>query len=410
MRRDWAVLMTMNRRNFGPGAMVAAAFIGPGTVTTATLAGGNFGFTLLWAVAFSVAATLVLQEMTARLGTVGQMGLGEAIAQRTQGSLLYWPSAVLVIGAIFVGNAAYEAGNITGAAAGLPISNDIHQTVWPIVIGVAALIILGTGKRHWIERTLMTLVACMALVFMTAAVVAKPSIAAIGSGLFTPKIPDNAGFLVLGLIGTTVVPYNLFLHASTLKEHAKAGLSLSDARQDIFLSVLGGGVITLCIVITAAATLHSSGEETRSLSQLAGTLKPLLGNASELFMGIGFFAAGLSSAITAPLAAAFAVTEVLGLSAQRRDTVFRWVWLSVLATGILFASLNLKPIQLILFAQVANGILLPIIATFIVWVSNDRTLLGVHTNTTTQNILGVSVLAVTMLLGARGIGLAFGWL
>ena len=74
---------------------------------------------------------------------------------------LYWPSAVLVIGAIFVGNAAYEAGNITGAAAGLPISNDIHQTVWPIVIGVAALIILGTGKRHWIERTLMTLVACM---------------------------------------------------------------------------------------------------------------------------------------------------------------------------------------------------------------------------------------------------------
>lgn len=80
--------MTMNRRNFGPGAMVAAAFIGPGTVTTATLAGGNFGFTLLWAVAFSVAATLVLQEMTARLGTIGQMGLGEAIAQRTQGSLI----------------------------------------------------------------------------------------------------------------------------------------------------------------------------------------------------------------------------------------------------------------------------------------------------------------------------------
>ena len=372
MRRDWAVLMTMNRRKFGPGAMVAAAFIGPGTVTTATLAGGNFGFTLLWAVVFSVAATLVLQEMTARLGTIGQIGLGEAIAQRTQGSLLYWPFAVLVIGAIFVGNAAYEAGNITGAAAGLPITNDTHRTVWPIVIGGAALVVLGTGKRHWIERTLMTLVACMALVFMTAAVLVKPSMAAIGSGLFTPKIPDNAGFLVLGLIGTTVVPYNLFLHASTLKEHAEAGLSLSDARQDIFLSVLGGGVITLCIVITAAATLNHSGEETRSLSQLAGTLKPLLGNASELFMGIGFFAAGLSSAITAPLAAAFAVTEVLGLSEQRRDTAFRWVWLSVLATGILFASLNLKPIQLIFFAQVANGILLPIIAMFIVWVSNDR--------------------------------------
>ena len=89
--------MSKMRQHFGPGAMVAAAFIGPGTVTTATLAGGNFGFTLLWAVAFSVIATLVLQEMTCRLGVVGQLGLGDAIVQKTQSRGLYIPAAALVI-------------------------------------------------------------------------------------------------------------------------------------------------------------------------------------------------------------------------------------------------------------------------------------------------------------------------
>ena len=106
-------------KGFGPGAMIAAAFIGPGTVTTATLAGGNFGFTLLWAIAFSTVATLTLQEMTARLGSVAQVGLGEAIATRTSNTVFRWPAALLVIAAIVIGNAAYEAGNITGAGAGL---------------------------------------------------------------------------------------------------------------------------------------------------------------------------------------------------------------------------------------------------------------------------------------------------
>ena len=128
--------MSNTRQHFGPGAMVAAAFIGPGTVTTATLAGGNFGFTLLWAVAFSVLATLVLQEMTCRLGVIGKLGLGDAIVQKTQKGGLYIPAAALVICAIFIGNAAYEAGNITGAAVGLPTFRVLDINLWGVCMGV----------------------------------------------------------------------------------------------------------------------------------------------------------------------------------------------------------------------------------------------------------------------------------
>lgn len=402
--------MSKMRQHFGPGAMVAAAFIGPGTVTTATLAGGNFGFTLLWAVAFSVIATLVLQEMTCRLGVVGQLGLGDAIVQKTQSRGLYIPAAALVICAIFIGNAAYEAGNITGAAVGLPTFSVMDINLWGVFIGAVAFLLLASGKFRLIEHVLVGLVVCMALVFVGTAVVVAPPFLEILKGLITPTLPENGILVIIGLIGTTVVPYNLFLHAATLKRHAADGVTLAEARRDITISVLGGGLITLCIVITAAAALHGSGAPVVSLNDLAPTLQPLLGDSSSTFLAIGFLAAGLSSAITAPLAAAYAVTEIVQLRPELKNRVFRWTWQSVIIAGVLFASLSLKPLQLILLAQIANGALLPVIALFILWVSNDKTLLREHSNNRIQNLLGCAVVGVTLVLGLRSILLATGWL
>lgn len=402
--------MTKRIKGFGPGAMIAAAFIGPGTVTTATLAGGNFGFTLLWAIAFSIVATLTLQEMTARLGAVAQVGLGEAIAARTSNTLFRWPSALLVIAAIVIGNAAYEAGNITGAGAGLPGWTVSFLNIWPLVIGAVAFFILNREGSKFLEQTLGLLVLAMALVFLGTALVVQPSLADIMRGLLIPTMPENAGLIVLGIIGTTVVPYNLYLHASVIKRHSRDGLTLADARRDIQISVIGGGIITLCIAVTAAAVLHGGPTPTSSFTQLAPTLAPLLGQASFAVLGLGFFAAGLSSAITAPLAAAYAVTEVLNLAAEQRDRVFKWTWRLVLAFGVIVASLSLKPIELIVFAQFTNGLLLPITAAFILWIANDSELLGNYRNSLLNNVMGFFVLTVACGLGLRGILLATGLL
>ena len=103
---------------FGPGALVAAAFIGPGTVTACTLAGANFGYALIWALVFATVATVVLQDMSARLGIAGGMGLGEALVAPGTPAALKWLSIVLVLAALALGNAAYEAGNLSGGALG----------------------------------------------------------------------------------------------------------------------------------------------------------------------------------------------------------------------------------------------------------------------------------------------------
>ena len=111
--------MIKRLRNMGPGLLVAAAFIGPGTVTTASVVGASTGYALLWALVFSIFATIILQEMSARLGVVSREGLGEALRTTFDNPLFKVVAVILVVAAIVFGNAAFEAGNIIGASLGL---------------------------------------------------------------------------------------------------------------------------------------------------------------------------------------------------------------------------------------------------------------------------------------------------
>ena len=393
-------------KQIGPGAVVAAAFIGPGTVTTATIAGASYGYTLLWAIAFSIFATYILQEMSARLGVVSQMGVGQAICKKARTKTSRTLASVLIISAILVGNAAYEAGNITGAALGFdPFVDMSAYRVNPIVltIAIAAGLLLYTGKYRLIERSLIAMVSLMGVVFIISAIMLKPPLAEVGRGLFVPTAGEGSALMIIGLIGTTVVPYNLFLHAASVKKRWKDPADLEHARWDTIISVLLGGVITMAILITSSAAFAGSSGQVSGISDLALGLAPLLGDWSQVFIAFGFLAAGFSSAVTAPLAASFATSEVLNWGSDMRSRKFRLVWGIVLLCGIIFSSLGIRPTSLILFAQVANGLLLPITAIFLLWIVNDCKIMGQFVNSKAVNIAGAIVIAVTIGLGLKGI-------
>ncbi len=391
-------------KQIGPGAMVAAAFIGPGTVTTATISGASYGYTLLWAILFSIFATSLLQEMSARLGFVAKVGVGEALRGKMKSPVLKWLGSGLVISAILIGNAAYEAGNVSGAVLGF----DEYLEAWPlnpliILIGLLAFLLLFTGKYVLIERFLIGLVALMGFVFLVAAILLKPSLIEFLRGIFIPTLPAGSLLLVVGLIGTTVVPYNLFLHASSVKTKWQNGGDLSTVRFDTILSILFGGLITMAILVTAAIAFAGTQQEIENIGGLAHQLKPILGAWSQTFIALGFLAAGFTSAITAPLAAAFATSEILGWKSGLQENKFRGIWIFVLFCGLIFSSLGFKPTAVILFAQVANGLLLPIVAIFLLWIMNDKSLLGRSTNGPVSNLFGMMVVLVTMILGYKGI-------
>lgn len=399
----------------GPGALVAAAFIGPGTVVTASLAGANYGYALLWALVFSVAATLVLQEMAARLGVITQQGLGENIRTVIENPFGKFTIIALVVGAVVVGNSVYQGGNLSGASMGaegllgtLPWLSNWLDNPWAVIIGLIAGVLLWTGNARLIEKVLIGLVIFMSLAFICTFLITQPDFGAFFSGLLIPSIPTGATLTVVALIGTTVVPYNLFLHAASAADKWHKAEDLNAVRTDLFISIPLGGLISIAIVSTAASAFFGQQVGIEGAADLAQSLTPLFGNSATWLMAGGLFAAGISSAMTAPLASAYALCGVLGFSRRLDSWPFRLTWLAILIIGVVISSLGLKPVNIIWFAQVANGILLPVITVFLLMVCNHQRMQG-HKNSRRQNLLGGLVLLVSLLLSARSLGAAFGW-
>ena len=395
-------------KRLGPGVLVTAAFIGPGTVTTSTLAGANYGYALLWVLLFATFATIILQEMAARLGTVTQKGLAEVLLDALRHSTWKWPLILLIGIALFAGNSAFEAGNLAGAALGVDaILPGAFRSAIVVLVLLSGLILIK-GNYQQIERLLVALVLLMAIAFVLTFIVVKPDLGAMLSGMFKPSMPSGSLLTIIALIGTTVVPYNLFLHASAAKNRWSGAKDLQAAKADTILSIGLGGLIAVLIVSTASASLFAKGISVNSANEMAIQFEPLFGSWAKYLMGIGLFAAGLSSAITAPLATAYALSDISQLTGEAKLRAFRWISLSVLIIGAGFALADIKPIKIILLAQFANGLLLPIVTGFLLFAMNHRDLLGDYANSRTANILGAAVFIFTAFLGLRVIGKVMG--
>ncbi|MCQ8186337.1 Nramp family divalent metal transporter [Parvularcula maris] len=391
------------RGGFGPGMLVAAAFVGPGTVTTATLAGQTFGMALLWALVFATLAAVVLQDMAARLGAGGGRGLGEALRLSLRTPMLRYTALALVSIAILLGNAAYQGGNLAGAALGAEATGvTIGRRLVVVLIAVLAASVLLPGRYRLLEGVLVGIVALMSAAFLLALALARPDPAALFAGL-RPQLPEGSLLTVLALLGTTIVPYNLFLHAAAAKERWPGGGSVPAARRDNVAAILLGGLVSAAILIVAASSGNGEGQ-----TGLADALRESFGGLSRYVMAAGLLAAGLSSAVTAPMAAGFVAGELFASSEAERVRYFRLASLTVLLTGTVIAALGLRPEALILLAQAANGLLLPVVAVFLLALMNRSDLLGSHRNRLWSNIAGGLVVLTALFLGLRGLLRAFG--
>lgn len=406
-------------KEVGPGAMVAAAFIGPGTVTSCATSGANYGTTLLWAMLLSVISVIIMQEMAARLGIASQMGLGQALRSRFTSKAVRILLAVLVISAVFIGNVAYETGNITGGVLGLRavfpvLDNGALPVIMALVVGVAAFFLLFSGSTKAIEKVLTAMVVIMGVLFLICGIVVWVRAENPGQvgrdilkGLFGFKAPDGSSWMTIAaLMGTTVVPYNIYLHASSAaKKWNNPEVDIKTSLLDSILSIGLGGLISMAIIICASF----AGFETAPTNggEMAKMLSPLLGNWATVFFGIGLFAAGATSTITAPLAAAFASSGILGLGEQVKSWKFRPFWMIVVLCGMIFTILFGKsPTEIILFAQAANAFLLPITGILLIIVCNSKNIMGKYKNNLFQNILGIVVVCLFLFIAARN-GTAF---
>ncbi len=375
-------------------SVIAAAFIGPGTVTTAASSGAQFGFTLLWALLFSTFACVVLQEASGRITVISEKNLGQAIRNRYRGRATGTMVLFLVLGAIILGCAAYEAGNILGSVAGAALGIGLPPKLLTLIIGILSGLLLYFGTTKVVAQCLGVVVALMGITFLVTAILIKPPIGGLLKGLILPSIPGNSGFLVLGLVGTTVVPYNLFLGSGIAR-----GQKLGELRFGLSVAVIFGGIISMGVLVVGTAVSGSF-----SYQALSETLAMRLGNWAGLFFAIGLFSAGFSSAVTAPLAAAITARGLFDTESNpkwhERSGRYRGIWLGVLLTGIFFGMIEVRPIPAIILAQALNGVLLPFVAIFLFLVVNDRGLMGDRDlNGLFSNICMSVVVFITIVLG-----------
>jgi len=385
-------------------SVISAAFIGPGTVTTAASAGSRFGGSLLWALVFSTLACLVLQEAAARLTVVSGLDLGQALRASDARAARGVAVLVLVLGAIVLGCAAYEAGNILGGAAGGALATGLDPRGFALAIAGAAAVLLWVGRTGTVVRLLGACVAIMGVAFLVTAWRLGPDPADLLLGSFVPTLPDGSDVLILGLVGTTVVPYNLFLGSGLAR-----GQELAELRFGLAVAIVLGGLVSMGIVVVGTAV-----DGTFGFAALASVLDDRLGGGSGVLFAVGLCAAGVSSAITAPLAAAVTARSLFAPASHEagpdaaatrtawseRGRRFRAVWLAVLAVGVVFGLADVKPVPAIILAQALNGLLLPLVACFLLLCVNDRKLMGREAlNGAWANAVLVVVVLVAVVLG-----------
>ncbi len=397
--------MIKRLQNIGPGLIITSAFIGPGTVTLCTLVGVEFGYSLLWCIVFSLFATTYLQEMSSRLGIISRKGLSDVIKD-TKNKIFKNLASILIILSIFIGNCAYEAGNISGSIMGLETflgsgiysTNSLNINLYALLIGIFLILIILIGSYKKFEKLLISMVFIMSITFIITAILSKPNINDLLNGLI-PTINNSNYLYVIGLIGTTVVPYNLFLHSYIAKKKWKNVDGYKNSLIDTIISISIGGIISISIIITASASNNFGiNSEINNAIDLGIQLQPYFGEFSKYFISIGIFSAGITSSITAPIATSYALSGIFNYQPKWSNKKFKTVAITVIIIGVITSSINYSPIYIIKFAQFINGLFLPFIVIFLLWVMNQKQILGNYVNSKKYNLLGIIIVILTLIL------------
>lgn len=402
------ITLATRLKQMGPAAIITSAFIGPGTIVTASVSGATFGYSLLWVILLSVIALMVLMEMASRIGIAGKKNVIEAAVAVFPNNAAWraFVKIVIVLGTLAI-CFAFEAGNIVGASLGLADATGMPQWSAVAIIAVVALATVFMASYKLLSRVMQVFVSVMAIVFVVAMVAVAPSIPDIFSGMFIPSMPEGSVVNTLALVGTTLIGINLVLHSITSQEKwANSGetkTNLSNARFDIVLNILIGGIITMSVIIVGAAVLYGSGAQIGNALVFTQSLEPVLGSWARIVGDVGLFAAGLSSAIAVPFTMRAILSSVFTWERGAASVPARVLGVIVVAFGSAFALLGSSPTQIIIFAQATSGFILPFIAFLLIVAANNKRILGDHVNKPWQNIVGVLSVVLAFILGINGL-------
>jgi Mn2+/Fe2+ NRAMP family transporter len=399
----------------GPGIITASVDNDAGGIYTYSVAGAQFGYSLLWTLIPITIALIVVQEMVARMGVVTGKGLADLIREEYG-----FRATFILMAVILVANFGNTVSEFAGLASGAAV---LHLNRWIIVplgaLFVWTLVVRGTSRL--VERVF--LVACVFYVaYPLSGSLADPdwTRAFIETVKPTTRVSSRELYMIIGLVGTTIAPWMQFYLQSAVVEKNVPLEHYRYSKWDVIIGCLVTDMVAFFIIVACAATIHISGnQEIRDAGDAAIALAPLAGPAASYLFAFGLCNASLFSACILPLATAYCVCEGLGFESgidksPREAPTFYTLFTGLIVFGALAVLVMPQRMQVpvILLSQVANGIILPFVLIFMLRLCNREDLMGPHRNTRGFNLIAVTtcvvMIGLTVLLVATSVWPALG--
>ncbi|HZT72240.1 MAG TPA: Nramp family divalent metal transporter [Terriglobales bacterium] len=390
---------------FGPGFITANVDNDPGGIFTLSQAGAQFGYFLLWTLIPITIALIVVQEMAARMGAVTGKGLSDLI--REEFGFRWTFFAMVVLGAADFGNIAAE---FSGLAAGMGIFGASKFIVVPIGAFLVWMLVVH-GSYRPVEKVLIGF-SLIYLAYPISAFLAHPDWRVAMRRLVIPTFSHDSAYLilVLGLIGTTITPWMQFYLQASVVEKGIGKKEYGLSRWDVISGCVITDVVSFFIIAACAATLYVAGQhDIGDAAQAAVALRPLAGKYASLLFAIGLINAALLSAAILPLATSYNICEGLGFESGvdkrfAEAPAFYWLYTLLIAAGAGFVLIpHLPLIRVIIWSQVANGILLPVVLTFMLILINRPTVMGEYRNRGFANIIAWATSIIIVIVTALAI-------
>src|SRR5436190_6128919 len=401
--KSWRVRVALVFAVVGPGFITANVDNDAGGIATYSVAGAQFGYSLLWTMVPITIALVIIQEMSSRMGAVTGKGLSDLIREEFGLRVTF-----LLMLALFVTNFF----NIIGEFAGVASSFELFGVSKYIVVPLAAFVVWGIvvhGTYSTVEKVFLS-ASAFYVAYIVSGVLAHPDWRA--AALSTVTRPESAGFrnygylsMIIGLAGTTIAPWMQFYLQASIVEKGVTARQYKASRIDVIVGCLFAAIVAWFIVVACAATLHSAGKYAiESGAGSAQALRPLAGEYAYLLFAVGLFNASLFAASILPISTAYAVCEGLGLESgldKRFDEApaFYWLYTALIVVG---AGVILVPrfplFKVMVLSQVANGVLLPFVLIFVLLLVNDRELMGEHVNSRAFNVIAWITVVVMIVL------------
>lgn len=383
----------------GPGIITANVDNDAGGITTYSLAGAQFGYSLLWAMLPTTIALVVIQEMCARMGAVTGKGLSDLIRESFGVKVTFY-----VMIALFLTNMGNSVSEFAGIAASLEIFG-ISKYLSVPVSAVLVWLLVVKGSYKLVEKVF--LVACMVYIaYPIAAFMAGPKWDVVLKATIVPTFKPDSSYLIMliGVVGTTIAPWMQFYQQSAVVEKGVTIDQYGFSRLDVIVGCVMAIVVAFFIVVACASTIHLQGLKIETAADAALALKPLVGKHASTLFAFGLFNASLFAACILPLSTSYYICEGMGWESGidkdfRKAPQFFWLFtiIIILSAGIILIP-NAPLIMIMFLSQVVNGAVLPFVLVFMLLLINDKSLMGRYTNGPFFNVIAWITVVIMIIL------------